>query len=144
MTLLSSIASPQEAGRVRRHFRIRKRLSGTAQRPRLVVHRSHLHFYAQVVDDLAGKTLLTLGTTAPAFRERVSASGAASTGGGQSAAHGAANGGNVAGAVVLGELVAKAALQQGITKIAFDRGGYLYHGRVKAFADAARQHGLEF
>ncbi|MBI4228042.1 MAG: 50S ribosomal protein L18, partial [Candidatus Omnitrophica bacterium] len=124
MTLLASIKSPQEAGRVRRHFRIRKRLSGTAARPRLVVHRSHLHFYAQLVDDAAGRTLLTMGTTAPAFRS-------AAPGGG------AADGGNVAGAAVLGELVAKAATARGITKVAFDRGGYLYHGRVKAFADAA-------
>lgn len=130
MSLLSSIQSPQEAGRVRRHFRIRKRLSGTAERPRLVIHRSHLHLYAQVVDDAAGKTLLTLGTTAPAFRER--------------AGQGGVKGGNVAGAVVLGELVAKTAKTRGIAKVAFDRGGYLYHGRVKAFADAARQHGLEF
>lgn len=132
MTLLSSIRSPQEAGRLRRHFRIRKRLSGTGERPRLVVHRSHLHLYAQLVDDRSGKTLLTLGTTAPAFRERVPPGDAS------------IKGGNVAGAAVLGELVAKAATQHGITKIAFDRGGYLYHGRVKAFADAARQHGLEF
>lgn len=129
MTLLSSISSPKEAGRIRRHFRIRKSLNGTAERPRLVVHRSHLHLYASLIDDLAGKTLLTLGTTAPAFRELVK---------------GAVKGGNVAGAVALGELVAKAAAKQGITKIAFDRGGYLYHGRVKAFADAARKHGLEF
>lgn len=148
MTLLSSIRSPQEAGRLRRHFRIRKRLSGTGDRPRLVVHRSHLHLYAQLVDDRSGKTLLTLGTTAPAFRERVSASGTASASGSRErvGASGTASvkGGNVAGAAVLGELVAKAATQHGITKIAFDRGGYLYHGRVKAFADAARQHGLEF
>ena len=129
MTMLSSIQSVHEAGRVRRHFRIRKRLSGTSERPRLVVHRSHLHFYAQIVDDAAGKTLLTLGTTASTF---------------SSAAQGEVKGGNVAGAAALGELVAKAAVQQGIKKIAFDRGGYLYHGRVKAFADAARQHGLEF
>jgi len=145
MSRLSSIHSPQEAGRVRRHFRIRKRLSGTVERPRLVIHRSHLHLYAQVVDDAAGKTLVTLGTTAPAFRERVSASGTASAGGSQArAGQGGAKGGNVAGAVVLGELVAKAAKTHGIAKVAFDRGGYLYHGRVKAFADAARQHGLEF
>lgn len=124
--LLSAIKSPQEAGRIRRHLRIRKRVIGTLERPRLVVHRSHLHFYAQIVDDVAPKTLLTFGTTAPAFRER------------------GKKGGNVEGAAILGELVAQAAKTKGIAKVAFDRGGYLYHGRVKAFADAARKHGLDF
>ena len=126
MAGLAVLHSPKEAGRVRRHFRIRKRLIGTAERPRLVIHRSHLHFYAQVVDDAAGRTLLTLATTAPAFQAR------------------GTKGGNVDGASVLGELVATAAKAKGITKVAFDRGGYLYHGRVQAFADAARKHGLEF
>lgn len=123
---LQTIQSIKESGRVRRHFRIRKRLSGTGDRPRLIVHRSHLHLYAQVVDDVAQKTLLTLGTTAPAFQAR------------------SKKGGNVEAAVILGELVAKAAKAKGVAKVAFDRGGYLYHGRIKAFADAARKHGLEF
>jgi len=126
MAGLAVFHSVKEAGRVRRHHRIRKRVIGTAERPRLVIHRSHLHFYAQMVDDVAGRTLLTLGTTAPAFRER------------------GKKGGNVEGAAVLGELVAAAAKAKGITKVAFDRGGYLYHGRVQVFADAARKHGLEF
>ena len=124
--LLSAIASRREAGRIRRHLRIRKRVIGTAERPRLVIHRSHLHFYAQIVDDVAAKTLVTLGTTAQPFRER------------------GKKGGNVEGAEVLGELVAQVAKTKGIAKVAFDRGGYLYHGRVKAFADAARKHGLDF
>ena len=118
--------SARERGRIRRHRRIRKRITGTSQHPRLVVHRSHLHLYAQVVDDAAHRTMLTLGTTSPAFRAR------------------AQKGGNIEGAVVLGEMVANAATAQGVTRVAFDRGGYLYHGRVKAFADAARQHGLRF
>ena len=126
MSRLSVIQSPQEAGRVRRHFRLRKRLIGTAERPRLAVHRSHLHFYASAVNDMTGQTLMTLGTTAPEFRKT------------------AKKGGNVEGAVTLGALFAQTAKAKGITKVAFDRGGYLYHGRVKAFADAARQHGLEF
>lgn len=115
-----------DVGRLRRHRRIRKRLQGTSARPRLLVHRSHLHLYAQVVDDMAGRTLLMLGTTSPAFQQR------------------AKKGGNVEAAMLLGELVAQTAKAQGIGKVAFDRGGYLYHGRVKAFAEAARTHGLDF
>lgn len=126
MRALATIGSAREAGRVRRHLRIRKRVVGTAERPRLVVHRSHLHFYAQVVDDLAHRTLLMVGTTAPAFRQR------------------SAQGGTVKAAALLGELVAEAARARGIRQVAFDRGGYLYHGRVQAFAEAARQHGLVF
>jgi len=135
MRALATIGSAREAGRVRRHLRIRKRVVGTAERPRLVVHRSHLHFYAQVVDDLAHRTLLMVGTTAPAFRQR-SAQG--STGPEHS------RGGTVKAAALLGELVADEASARGIRQVAFDRGGYLYHGRVQAFAEAARQHGLVF
>lgn len=116
----------REAGRIRRHLRLRKRVIGTRERPRLVMHRSHLHLYAQVVDDVSGRTLLTLGTTAPAFQAR------------------SKKGGNVAAAAILGELVAQAAKTHGITQVAFDRGGYLYHGRVQAFAESARKHGLDF
>ena len=126
MSILMEILSARERGRVRRHFRIRKRVVGAADRPRLAVHRSHLHLYAQLVDDTAGRALVSLGTTSPVFRERAS------------------KGGNVQAATILGELVAKVAKDKGITKVAFDRGGYLYHGRVKAFAEAARKHGLEF
>lgn len=127
MSLLpETLRSRGEAGRLRRHLRIRKRVVGTPKRPRLVVHRSHLHFYAQVVDDTTGRTLLALGTTSPVFRERVK------------------KGGNVEAAKILGELVAQAAKGKGITQVCFDRGGYLYHGRVRGFAEAAREHGLEF
>ncbi|MBI4313694.1 MAG: 50S ribosomal protein L18 [Candidatus Omnitrophica bacterium] len=124
--MLETIQSAKEYGRVRRHLRIRKRLQGTPERPRLVIHRSHLHLYAQLVDDAAQKTLLTLGTTSPHFQAK------------------SKKGGNVEAAEILGELVAKTAAAKGIKQVAFDRGGYLYHGRVKAFAQAARQHGLDF
>lgn len=124
--LLETIRSSKEAGRVRRHLRIRKRIIGTATRPRLVVHRSHLHLYAQLVDDVAGRTVITLGTTAPVFRAR------------------SKKGGNVEAAALLGALVATAAKAKGITQVAFDRGGYLYHGRIQAFAEVARKEGLLF
>src|SRR3989338_2517151 len=99
MSRLSVIQSPQEAGRPRRHSRPRKRLIGTAERPRLAVHRSHLHFYASAVNDMTGQTLMTLGTTTPEFRKT------------------AKKGGNVEGAVTLGALFAQAAKAKGITKI---------------------------
>ena len=115
----------REHSRTRRHLRIRKKVSGTQERPRLVVHRSHLHLYAQLVDDLASRTLLTCSTLHPEFRRKFP------------------KGGNVEAAKHLGELVAETALSAGIKKVVFDRGGYHYHGRVKALADAARVKGLE-
>jgi len=108
--------------RRRIHIRIRKKLSGTAERPRLAVFRSIKHIYVQVIDDRAGVTL-------------VSAS---------SAEKGGPNGGNVAGAQAIGKLVAERAKEKGISAVVFDRGGFLYHGRVKALADAAREAGLKF
>lgn len=108
--------------RLRIHKRIRSRVHGTADRPRLAVFRSVKHIYAQVIDDSKGHTV-------------VAASSAEKT---------AANGGNVAGAKAVGKLVAERAKDKGIKAVVFDRGGYLYHGRVKALADAARQAGLEF
>lgn len=126
MGAVTMIRSVREAGRLRRHRRLRKRLVGTAARPRLVVHRSHLHFYAQIVDDQSRRTLVALGTTSPAFQQL------------------SRKGGNVEAATRLGTLLGQAAKAAGITQVAFDRGGYLYHGRVKAFADAARQQGLSF
>lgn len=113
------------ARRVRRHLRVRKRVVGIPERPRLVVRRSHLHLYAQVVDDLARKTLVSCSTLQPEFRKQ----------------H--AKGGNVEAAKHLGEWVAQSALSAGIKRVAFDRGGYLYHGRVKALAEGARGKGLE-
>lgn len=151
MAELKTIQSVRERGRIRRHWRIRRRVAGTADRPRLVVHRSHLHLYAQVVDDRTGRTLLTVGTTAPTFRAKAvtpppgSPPTAASEGrpGGPKPG-GGVKGGNIDGAKVLGELVAQAAKAKGITQVAFDRGGYRYHGRIQAFAESARQHGLVF
>jgi large subunit ribosomal protein L18 len=110
--------------RVRIHTRIRHRVRGTEQRPRLAVFRSLKHIYAQVIDDRRGHTL------------------AAASSGEKKAAAG--NGGNVAGAKQVGKLIAERAKAGGITKVVFDRGGYLYHGRIKALADAAREAGLEF
>jgi large subunit ribosomal protein L18 len=110
--------------RRRIHSRIRERVKGTAERPRLAIFRSLKHIYAQVVDDRAGRTL-------------VAASSAEKDGP-------VASGGNLAGAKEVGKLVAQRAKSSGLKKVVFDRGGYLYHGRVKALADAAREAGLEF
>jgi large subunit ribosomal protein L18 len=110
--------------RVRIHLRIRQRVRGTEERPRLAVFRSLNHIYAQVIDDRKGKTLVSASSN-----EKKSA---------------VKSGGNVAGAKEVGKLVAERAKAQGISKIVFDRGGYLYHGRIKALADAARAAGLEF
>ena len=109
--------------RLRVHKRIRRRLTGTSERPRLTVYRSLAHIYAQIIDDRAGRTLVS----------------ASSNDKGASA-----NGGNIAGAKEIGRLVAERAKEKGFTKVVFDRGGYLYHGRIKALADAAREAGLEF
>lgn len=115
----------KESLRIRRHRRVRRRLFGVPERPRLVVHRSHLHLYAQLIDDTQGKVLLSLSTLQPDFRK------------------GCPKGGNVEAAKRLGELVASKAKAAGVTKVVFDRGGYLYHGRIKALAEAARQNSLE-
>src|SRR6266849_177291 len=108
--------------RLRIHRRIRRRVKGTEQRPRLAVFRSVKHIYAQVIDDAKGHTVAAAS----------------------SAEKNAGNGGNVAGAKAIGKLVAERAKEKGIKAVVFERGGYLYHGRVKALADAAREAGLEF
>jgi len=108
--------------RLRIHTRIRRRVKGTEQRPRLAVFRSVKHIYAQVIDDSKGHTV-------------VAASSSEKNG---------ANGGNLAGAKNVGKMVAERAKDKGIKAVVFDRGGYLYHGRVKALAEAAREAGLEF
>ena len=117
--------SARERLRLRRHSRVRKKVTGQGDRPRLVVHRSHLHLIAQIVDDRVGKTLMTCTTRQADFKKKFQ------------------KGGNVEAAKHLGELVAQAATAAGIKKVVFDRGGYAYHGRVKALADAARAKGLE-
>jgi large subunit ribosomal protein L18 len=109
--------------RRRVHERIRRKVRGTAERPRLAVFRSLGHIYAQVIDDNQGRTIVAASST-----EKV----------------GRIDGGNVAAAKEIGKRVAERAKEKGISKVVFDRGGYLYHGRVKALADAAREGGLEF
>jgi large subunit ribosomal protein L18 len=118
--------------RLRIHYRIRRRVKGTPERPRLAVFRSVKHIYAQVIDDSKGHTMV-----AASSNEK---SPAAAKGGVKKNA----SGGNVAGAKSVGKLIAERAKDKGISSVVFDRGGYLYHGRVKALADAAREAGLEF
>ena len=110
----------RNAIRQRIHARIRQKMAGTAERPRLNVYRSLNHIYAQVIDDQKGETLVS----ASSIKLKT--------------------GGNVASAKEIGKAVAEQAVKQGIKKVVFDRGGYLYHGRIKALADAAREAGLEF
>ncbi|MBZ5631021.1 MAG: 50S ribosomal protein L18 [Acidobacteriia bacterium] len=107
------------------HDRIRKRILGTAERPRLNVYRSLNHIYAQVIDDLHGKTIVCASTVEGAKASK-------------------RTGGNVASAKEVGKRVAERAKEKGIAKVVFDRGGYLYHGRIRALADAARAAGLKF
>jgi large subunit ribosomal protein L18 len=107
------------------HYRIRKKMLGTPERPRLNIYRSLNHIYAQVVDDLHGQTLVSASTVEGAKASK-------------------RTGGNVAAAKEVGKKVAERAKEKGISKVVFDRGGYLYHGRVKALADAAREAGLQF
>jgi large subunit ribosomal protein L18 len=111
---------------MKRHRRVRARVQGTAERPRLSVFRSLRHIYAQVIDDTAGRTMLSASTLDPEVREQLGESSKAEQG------------------KLVGELLAKRALQVGIKQVVFDRGGYKYHGRVKAVAEAARAGGLEF
>ena len=109
--------------RSRIHKRIRRKLSGTAERPRLAVFRSVAHIYAQVIDDAAGATVVSASSVDKGGKTK---------------------GGNVMAAKAIGKLVAERAKEKGIKSVVFDRGGYQYHGRVKALADAAREAGLEF
>ena len=113
----------KNARRVRIHTRIRERVKGMPERPRLAVFRSLKHIYAQIIDDRGGRTI-----AAASSNEKNAAS----------------SGGNVAGAKAIGKLVAERAMAQGVKQVVFDRGGYLYHGRIKALAEAAREAGLEF
>ena len=110
--------------RRRRHKRVRRKVEGTAERPRLAVFRSNKHITAQLIDDLAGRTLVAASTVEPSMRE--------------------SNGGNIEAAKAVGTLVATRAKDAGVTTVVFDRGGFAYHGRVAALADAARAEGLEF
>jgi large subunit ribosomal protein L18 len=114
----------KNASRKKRHARVRAKLSGTAARPRLNVFRSNKHVYAQLIDDMSGVTLASASTMEKDLNLESTS--------------------NVDAAKLVGELVAKRAVEKGITAVVFDRGGYLYHGRIQALADAARENGLQF
>jgi large subunit ribosomal protein L18 len=118
-----SIREKRQA-RLRRHTRVRKRVNGTPERPRLSVFRSSRHIYAQVIDDVAGRTIAAASTLEPDQIE--------------------GNRGNVGAARYVGGVLATRARERGVTRVVFDRGGFHYHGRVRALAEAAREHGLEF
>ena len=116
----------REAHRERIHLRMRKRVVGTAERPRLCVHRSSRHIRAQVVDDVAGHTLASASSLDKEVRAAIR------------------GGGNIAASKVVGKVIADRAKAKGIEQVVFDRGGYQYHGRVQALAEAAREAGLKF
>ena len=124
--------------RSRVHKRIRQKLRGTAERPRLAVFRSVAHIYAQVIDDAQGKTLVAASSVAKDAKPARAAKGA------RTSKTTKTGGGNVAAAKAIGKLLAERAKEKGIAKVVFDRGGYPYHGRIKALAEAARAAGLEF
>jgi large subunit ribosomal protein L18 len=121
--MLTRISKNQKRGHV--HDRIRKKMQGTAERPRLNVYRSLNHIYVQVIDDLHGATVVSASSAEGRKADRKT-------------------GGNVAAAKSVGKTIAERAKAKGVTKVVFDRGGYIYHGRVKALADAAREAGLQF
>lgn len=113
----------KDARRLRIHVRIRRRVAGTADRPRLAVFRSLKHIYAQLINDRGGRTIVSASS---------------------SEKNSTASGGNLTGAKEIGKLIAERAVANGVKKVVFDRGGFLYHGRIKALAEAAREAGLEF
>src|SRR3989338_489234 len=115
-----------EKNRLKRKIRIRKKIFGTPERPRLTVTKSLNHIYAQIIDDSVGKTLVAMSTRDKNIRSEI------------------ASGGNILAGKKIGEILAQKALSFGISQVAFDRNGYVYHGRVKALADAAREKGLKF
>ena len=118
------IKRPDTKGqRIKRHNRVRGKISGTAERPRLSVFRSENHIYAQIIDDVAGSTLVSASTVEKSFE---------------------GNGNNIEAAKKIGAIVAERALKKGIEEVVFDRGGYIYHGRVQALAEGAREGGLKF
>ena len=120
----SQVSSKRRVARTRRHTRLRKKVVGSAERPRLAVHRSSRHIVVQLIDDVAGHTLAAASTLEADVR--------------------AVEGDKKAKATKVGELIAARAREAGVTAVVFDRGGYLYHGRIAALADAAREGGLEF
>lgn len=120
------MAKGKKEGRKRRHKRIRKKVFGIPERLRLSVYRSLNHIYAQIIDDFKGHTVISASSLDREFKDKKSHKG------------------NIETAKQIGELIAKRALERGIKKVVFDRGGYLYHGRIKALAEAAREAGIEF
>lgn len=121
------IRKPSRAdSRLKRHYRIRNKISGTAQKPRLAVFRSNQHIYAQIIDDTVGNTIVSASTMETAIAEKLQKTS------------------NVEAAKVVGDAVARKALDKGISTVIFDRGGYIYHGKIKALAEAAREAGLQF
>ena len=112
--------------RVNKHRKLRNRFSGTAERPRLAVFRSNNHMYAQIIDDTIGKTLVSASTLQKDVKAELEKTN------------------NVEAAAYLGTVIAKKAIEKGITSVVFDRGGFIYHGKIKALADAAREAGLNF
>ncbi|MGB9595656.1 MAG: 50S ribosomal protein L18 [Candidatus Poribacteria bacterium] len=116
----------KKQARIKRHRRVRKRIYGTPERPRLSVFKSLNHIYAQIIDDVSSTTLVSASTLSPDVREKIK------------------SGGTVESAKLVGEVIGKKALDKKISKVVFDRSGYPYHGRVKALAEAAREAGLEF
>ena len=112
--------------RVKKHNRLRNRFAGTAERPRLAVFRSNNHMYAQIIDDTVGKTLVAASTTEKAVKAELEKTN------------------DVAAAAYLGTVIAKRALENGISTVVYDRGGFIYQGKIKALAEAAREAGLEF
>ena len=116
----------RSAIRVKKHMRVRNRLAGTTERPRLAVFRSNNHMYAQIIDDSVGKTLVAASTTEKAIKDELE------------------NTDDVQAAAKVGTVIGKKAIEAGIENVVFDRGGYIYHGKGKALADAAREAGLKF
>lgn len=121
------IRKPSRAdARMKRHYRLRNKISGTATKPRLAVFRSNMHIYAQVIDDTIGNTICSASTMEADVKAQVEKTN------------------DLAAAKVVGEVVAKKAIEKGITTVVFDRGGYIYQGKVQALAEAAREAGLQF
>jgi large subunit ribosomal protein L18 len=120
-------ATNKREGRLRRKKRVRKKIKGTPEVPRLSVFKSSRHTYAQVIDDISSKTLVEASSLSKDLRQQIEGMG-----------------GNRKGAAMIGEQIAKKALKKGIAKVVFDRSGFLYHGRIKVLAEAAREHGLKF
>ena len=123
---MASKTNPREVGRLKRKMRIRKKVAGTSERPRLTIFRSDKHMYAQIIDDVQGATLVAVSSLSADFTAAEKPKG------------------KVGAAQLIGRLIAGKAKEKGISKVVFDRNGFIYHGRVQALADAAREAGLDF